>query len=573
MVMLFAVAVIGLIFGQRIKGDLTEEIRNSLRDQARIMAFLSKIEIERRISSLAGISMSRVTLIGVTGWVIADSEKNVAELDNHLNRSEIQEARIKDHGEAIRYSHTLGVDMLYIAFPIKDGSQLTGYLRLARPLFEVKKSVDQLYSNVYKSLLIVTGLFLLIAVVFFRKIITPIQKVESFTQKVCSGQTPGTLMIESNDEIGRLAGNINCMVDVHQEKIRFALEEKGKLEAAFASMAEGVLILNGQDRIEMMNESLKSILGSKFTPDILNKTPLEAFRSVELEDSLERFRKTKVPVSQEITFGDENPVTLDIAISAVKGLPEGEEKTMMVFHDITRLKKLEKIREDFVANVTHEMKTPLTAIIGFVETLQEDAFDDTDTAKKFLQIISDNARRLDHLADDLLFLSSIELGEMKLRLEQVSLDSVIQSVLPVFTAKTAEKSLTIDTDIPETLPHILADRDRVYQVLLNILDNAVKFTSVGGKVFITASDDGKSHVVVKITDTGIGIPKSEIPRLGERFYRVDKTRSRDLGGAGLGLSIVKHLMKAHQGYLEIESQLGEGTTISLYFPIYQASSA
>jgi two-component system phosphate regulon sensor histidine kinase PhoR len=407
MIMIFTVAVIGFIFGGQIKSDLTDEIRNSLRDQARIMAFLPKSEIERRISSLAGISMSRVTLIGVTGWVIADSERNVAELDNHLNRSEVQEARIKDHGEAIRYSHTLGVDMLYIAFPLKEGSELTGYLRLACPLFEVKKSVEQLYSTVYKSLIIVAGFFLLIAIVFFRKIIVPIQKVELFTQKVCNGQIPGTLMVESSDEIGRLAQNINRMVDDHQEKIRFALEEKGKLEAAFASMAEGILVLNGQERIELINEGLKAIVGREFTHDILYKTPLEAFRIVELEDALGRFRKTKTPVSQEITFGDENPITLDVTISTVQGLPEGEEKTMMVFHDITRLKKLEKIREDFVANVTHEIKTPLTAIIGFVETLQGGALQETDAANKFLRIISDNARRLDRLVDDLLVLSSI----------------------------------------------------------------------------------------------------------------------------------------------------------------------
>lgn len=573
MIMLLVVAVIGFIFGRHMESDLIGEIKNNLMAQARIMTFLSKNEIEKQISSLAGISMSRITLIGASGVVIADSEKNIAELDNHLNRSEVQEARIKDHGEAIRYSHTLGVDMLYIAFPLKEGSELTGYVRLARPLYEVKKSVEQLYSNVYKSLLVVTVLFLLIAIVFFRKIITPIQKVELFTQKVCNGQVPGTLMVESNDEIGRLARNINSMVEGHQEKIRFALEEKGKLEAAFESMAEGVLILNGQDRIEMMNESLKVILSREVTNDILTKTPLEAFRSVELEDALDRFRKTKTPVSQEITFGDENPTTLDVAISAVQGLPEGEEKTMMVFHDITRLKKLEKIREDFVANVTHEIKTPLTAIIGFVETLQGGALQDTEAANKFLQIILDNARRLDRLVDDLLVLSGIELGEMKLRLDDVSLGAVIESVQPVFAAKTTEKFLTIEINIPEALSHILADRDRVFQILVNILDNALKFTPPGGKIFITAYEDGKGHVVVKISDTGIGIPKSEIPRLGERFYRVDKTRSRELGGAGLGLSIVKHLMKAHQGYLEIESQMGEGTTVSLYFPIHQVSSA
>jgi two-component system phosphate regulon sensor histidine kinase PhoR len=572
-IVLLAIAVMGLMFARQIKGELIEEIKNDLMSHARIIAFLSKGEIEKKLSSLADISRSRVTLVGATGWVLADSEKNVAEMDNHLNRSEIQEARIKGQGEAIRYSHTLGVDMLYIAFPIKDDTELKGYIRLARPLFEVKKSLDQLYGQVYKIILIVIIPSLLIALFVSKKFVSPILKVESFTRKVCNKELPGTLLIESNDEIGQLAKNINCMVLEHQEQIQFAHEEKGKLESAFASMTEGVLVLNSRNRIEFLNKGLKDILGKQYATDIINKTPLEAFLNAELEDALDQFRETKTPVSREITFGDESQIIMDVTISAIHGPSGGEEKTMLVFHDVTRLKKLEKIREDFVANVTHEIKTPLTAIIGFIETLQGGAIDEKENAGKFLKIISENAHRLDRLVDDLLTLSSIELGEMKLRLEGVSLGVVIENVLPVFEARAAEKSLTIGNQIPEGIPLILADRDRVSQILLNIIDNAIKFTLNGGRISITASDDGKGYVVVKVIDTGIGIPKSEIPRLGERFYRVDKTRSREWGGTGLGLSIVKHLMKAHDGNIEIESQIGKGAIISLYFPIFREIKA
>jgi two-component system phosphate regulon sensor histidine kinase PhoR len=223
-----------------------------------------------------------------------------------------------------------------------------------------------------------------------------------------------------------------------------------------------------------------------------------------------------------------------------------------------------------VANVTHEIKTPLTAIIGFIETLEEGAIKEEATAKKFLHIISENAHRLGRLVDDLLLLSSIELGEMTLRLENVSIAHVIDSVLPMFETKAGDKSLTIDKHISDDLPFIEADRDKMAQILVNILDNAIKFTPSGGKVSITALQNEKGLVVVKVTDTGMGIPKSEIPRLGERFYRADKTRSRELGGTGLGLSIVKHLMKAHNGSIDIESQVGKGTTISLTFPLNRA---
>ena len=569
---LFTAMVMGLMYARQIKTELIDGVKNDLIAQARITALLRIGDIERKLSHLADISRSRVTLIDASGRVKADSEKDLAQMDSHLNRSEIQEARIKGQGDAIRYSRTLGVDMLYIAFPITEGSEVTGYIRFARPLFEVKKSIDQQYSYIYKCLLIAIIPSFIIAFLLARKLISPIEKVISYTHKVCSGEASGSLLIESNNDVGQLEKDINRMVQEQQERVRAAYEEKAKLEAAFASMAEGVLVINNQNRIEFLNRSLKDILGNEGITDILHKTPLEAFRKVELQDALDLFSDSGGPVLREISLGQEAPIILDVTISAVHGLPEEEQKTMMVFHDVTRLKKLEIIREDFVANVTHEIKTPLTAIIGFIETLEEGAIKEEVTAKKFLHIISENAHRLGRLVDDLLILSSIELGEMTLRFENVSIANVIDSVLPMFETKAAEKSLTIDKHISDELPLIGSDRDKMAQILVNILDNAVKFTPSGGKIFISAQDDS-GFVVVKVTDTGIGIQKSEIPRLGERFYRADKTRSRELGGTGLGLSIVKHLMKAHNGSIDIESQVGRGTTVSLAFPINRLQKA
>jgi two-component system phosphate regulon sensor histidine kinase PhoR len=563
---LFTAIVMGLMYARQIKTELIDEIRNDLIAQARIAALLGIGDIEKKLSHLADISRSRITLIDASGRVKADSEKDLAQIDSHLNRPEIQEARIKGQGEAIRFSRTLGVDMLYIAFPIAEGSEVMGYIRFARPLFEVKKSVDQQYSYIYKCLLIAIIPAFIIAFLLARKLISPIEKVISYTHKACSGEASGSLLIESNNDVGQLEKDINRMVREQQARVRAAYEEKAKLEAAFASMTEGVLVINKQNRIEFLNRSLKEILGNEGITDILDKTPLEAFRNIELQDALDLFRDSGGPVLREISLGQEAPIILDVTISAVHGLPEEEQKTMMVFHDVTRLKKLEKIREDFVANVTHEIKTPLTAIIGFIETLEQGAINEEATAKKFLNIISENAHRLGRLVDDLLILSSIELGEMTLRFESVSIANVIESVLPMFETKAAEKALTVDKSISHGLSFIWADRDKMAQILVNILDNAVKFTPSGGKISISAVQGDSGFVVVKVTDTGTGIQKSEIPRLGERFYRADKTRSREMGGTGLGLSIVKHLMKAHNGSIDIESQVGKGTTVSLAFP-------
>ena len=327
-------------------------------------------------------------------------------------------------------------------------------------------------------------------------------------------------------------------------------------------MNEGVLIINEQGIIEFVSPVLNNMLAIQYE-DVNGKTLMEAFRSVDLQKVFLEFKETRINVSREITMGNIEPVILNVSISAVQDHPE-EEKTMIVFHDITRLKKLEKIRVDFVANVTHEIRTPLTAIIGYLETIKEGAINNIEETKRFIDIILKQAERLNRLVEDLLTISNIEMKETKLNFESVSLNMVIANVISLVEAKAKLKNITIHNDMRENLAPIKADKDRLTQIFVNILDNAVKFTPESGNVVITA-DEADSNTVISINDTGIGVPKDEIQRLGERFYRVDRSRSRDLGGTGLGLSIVKHLMIAHGGRMEIESQLGRGTKVSLFF--------
>ncbi|HQB31689.1 MAG TPA: ATP-binding protein, partial [Syntrophales bacterium] len=501
--------------------------------------------------------------------VLADSDAPNVEMDNHLNRPEIQEARVRGAGTATRYSRTLDVDTLYVALPIERDKKITGYVRLARPLTGIRKSIGDFSFLVFQSLLLAGALSFLIAFLFTSRLVTPIQEMELFTRKLQEGEISGTLLIHSADEVGRLARNINYMVMELQESARVANEEKNKLEAAFASMTDGVLVLDNDDRIEAMNGAFKSLLGIR-RRDILGKTLIEAFRNLELQEALDRFKKTVLPVAREIGIPGENPKVLEVNLSAVQGYPGNGNKTMILFHDVTRLKKLERMRVDFVANVTHEIRTPLTAILGFIETLKEGALEEKETAIRFLDIISRHAQRLKRLVDDLLVLSDIETGEMRFHFETLSVKEVLDTLLPLVEQKASAKSIAVERAISAELPAIRADRDRLSQIFLNILDNAVKFTPEGGKLRLRVSSDGQSALTVEIGDTGIGIPKDEIPRLGERFYRVDKTRSRELGGTGLGLSIVKHLLKLHRGEMRIESQQGRGTTVTLTFPVAPA---
>lgn len=547
-----------------IRNVLTSRIETELLSYARLIDQTSPQKASEHLRQIASTSQSRITLIDARGRVFADSERDVDKLENHLDRPEVQEARLKGTGKSVRFSKSLAIDMLYIAVAIKDGQGIRGYIRLARPLHDVKDVIEKVYQYILFTLLIVAFISLLIALFFSYRLYEPIKTMERFTEKLRAGEPVGTIILDTADETRTLADNINYLVDELKDKIRIANEEKSKLMTAFTSMNEGVLILNEQGLIEFISPVLSNMLAVEYG-DVNGKTLMEAFRSVDLQKAFQEFREKRVSVSREIVLGHAEKVIMSISISAVHGLPD-EEKTMIVFHDVTRLKKLEQIKMEFVANVTHEIKTPLTAIIGYLETIQSGAVNNAEETKRFIDIILKQSRRLNRLVEDLLTISNIEMKETKLHFENVSLNMAVENVISLVEPKARLKNIAIQNNLRENLAQVRADRDRLAQIFVNVLDNAVKFTPEGGKVVIEAIES-ESYAVVSVTDTGIGVPADEVHRLGERFYRVDKSRSRELGGTGLGLSIVKHLMIAHGGKMEIESRLKHGTKVSLFFPV------
>lgn len=558
--------IAGFLIDGELKGVLMRWTESRMTDEAHIIALMTPEEIAGRVGELAERSGSRLTLIDAAGRVLADSNRTAAEPDNHLHRPEIQEARLRGKGSAVRYSRTLKTDVLYVAFPLGQTGMAKGYIRLAHPVEDVIRSGKSFRHTFLWALFLSLFFSLTLSLIYCVRAIWPVRKLADFTKKAQEGNISGALRIESRDEIGDLTANINGMVAVLHEKIRSADEEKRKLQSLFAGMVEGIVVLDARGRIETLNRGMGEMMGRP-PEEVTGRTLLEAFRNIPLQNALERFRRTGETVFQEITLGDDHPVVMDVTISAVQGKAGGEAKTLLVFHDVTRLKTLERIRRDFVANVTHEIRTPLTAIIGFVETLEQGAVEDREKTLKFIGTIRENAERLNRLVEDLLTLSGIEMGEGNLHPEGLSIEGAIESALALVAARISEKGLKLIREIPGRLPPIRADRDRLVQILLNVLDNAVKFTPAGGSIAVTVSPGEEGYLTVRIADTGVGIPKGEIPRLGERFYRADKTRSREMGGTGLGLSIVKHLMKAHRGRMAIDSTLGHGTTVSLHFPL------
>jgi two-component system phosphate regulon sensor histidine kinase PhoR len=354
------------------------------------------------------------------------------------------------------------------------------------------------------------------------------------------------------------------------------------------SMAEGLLVIDGRGRISLVNPAAETMLGLK-RDAALGQTPLEAIRSHELDELLKAAARQEGGASVEITLAYPRRRILAGTAVAVRDAGGAIQGTVLVFRDITQLKRLEEARMEFVVNVSHELRTPITAIRGYAETLLDDGLKDQDEARKFLDIIHRNAERLGRLLNDLLDLSNIELDRTSLSIRPLGVAEAVRQAVAMLAPQAERKAVRLATEVPEALPPVLADRDRLLQILVNLIDNAVKYTPEGGSVTVTAQhvnlstgqmvdsarrvDDLATRpinhgefVEIAVEDTGIGIPAKDLPRITERFYRVDKARSRDLGGTGLGLAIVKHLVQAHHGSLAIESEAGKGTRVRVILP-------
>ncbi len=545
-----------------LRKTLISRFEQEMTAEGKTIASIPAVQIVRDAEKLAEMTHARLTFVDASGKVLADTMSDAREMESHLDRSEMQEARLRGVGKSLRYSSTLKEEMLYVAVPHREG----GYVRLARPVVEIDLFTHE-GGRVFLGLFFaIVAFYLLVAIYVSSGLFSSLRRLALFTGRVRAGDFSGSLIIQSKDEIGELYENINGMVGALREKISKADEARRKLESVFAGMDEGVMLLDAERRIESLNRSMEKMIGVP-TEEATGRTILEICRNAELQDALKRAMESGAGVCAEITVGDEQPKVMDVTISLMNAETYGERKTILVFHDVTRLKRLEQVRTDFVANVTHEIRTPLTAIIGFAETLQQGALENSEAAGRFLDTIRENAERLSRLVDDLTTLSLFELGEARLSLEALSLKDAVEKALFVAGGRASQKGIAVRRDAPEGLPLICADRDRLMQVLINIMDNAIKFTPAGGTITLTARPEGDDFIRMDIADTGRGIPVAEIPRLGERFYRIDKTRSREQGGTGLGLSIVKHLMSAHGGRMTIASTVGKGTTVSLFFPL------
>lgn len=493
----------------------------------------------------------RVTLIDVEGKVIYDSDALPEDMDNHNQRKEIIEARKFGNGYSVRFSKSLKKTMMYYASSLKDGY----VIRSSMPM-EVVTGFEGKYLKYY---LIVLIIVFSISVIFSSKlsyvIVKPIKDLEFITARIAKGKYDRRVCINSNDEIGQLANTFNYMADRLQYTLRDSIEKQNKLQAILKSMDSGVIAVDRKNRVIIINPYAQKIFGVK--KEIIGHNLMDCIRDYELEDIFKNnieYKEIKILWPEEKIL---KVRTADI-ISNKEHIG-----TVAVVQDITDIRRLENMRSQFVANVSHELKTPLTSIKGFAETLRY--VEDVKTREKFLGIIDDEAERLTRLISDILTLSDIEQNrEVKVK-EIINVNSAIKDVYNLMKNTADTKGIGVELTIKNS-PKICGDKDRFKQMLINLIDNAIKYSESGDKVYI-GSEIKEEKCIVWIQDTGSGISEEHIPRLFERFYRVDKARSRARGGTGLGLAIVKHIVLSFEGEIYVESELGHGTKFIVEIPL------
>ncbi|MBI5686524.1 MAG: HAMP domain-containing protein [Verrucomicrobia bacterium] len=560
---------------------LIAQIRDGLQREAFAARFFLRQELTQpqpdtaRLQTLAwelgrntGV---RVTFIAGDGAVLAESEKTfegMKAMENHLGRPEVQDALRNGVGSSMRHSDTTDVDHLYFAATVPSStapSNVVAFVRVALPLHQVSQTVSHVQHVATVATVTVGAMAVPLLFWLARRTSKPILEMRDVAARVARGDFSHRAPANTDNELGELAGALNDMSAQLDARLRELNAEKAELTAVLSSMTEGVLAMDAAGKIRLANEALRQQLD--IGEEAIGKSALEVFRNVALQEIVAEAVQTGRVADRDLTFL--SPVERMFEVNAARlqsrgGAPAG---IVVLFHDITRLKRLENVRKEFVANVSHELRTPLSIIKGYVETLLDPQPPEPEMTRQFLQTVQRHSQRLETLIGDLLTVSALESQQARLQLEPVSLRTVAETAAEEMARQAREKNMTITVGIPAEFPRPRADAQRLHQVFFNLLDNAVKYVQAGGQISISARlADGE--IEVQVSDNGPGIAAEHLSRIFERFYRVDKARSREVGGTGLGLSIVKHIVQAHGGRVWAESELGKGSRF--YFTLPQA---
>jgi two-component system phosphate regulon sensor histidine kinase PhoR len=570
MVAALSTVIAGVFLGRAVERRVTDQVAARLEKEARLARELLRSPAELseadaltdRLGRDLGV---RVTVIDASGRVLGDTdldEEGLRTVENHAARPEVAEALRAGSGRAVRRSSTVATDMLYVAVRIDPADPGRGVVRLAVPQTEV----EEIKAAARGPILAAAGLSILAAAglgwIVARGPARRLEAMSRAASAVAAGRTDARAEPAGRDEISALARSVNRMADELEERLLMLERERSQLRTVLEGMVEGVVLTGPDGRILVANDAFRRIFDAQ--PPVEGRRPLETARVPALQQAIEAALLAEEPLSREIALGGHQDKVIRASLVSIRAAGRAVG-AVAVFQDVTELKRLERVRREFVANVSHELRTPLTAIKGYAETLRDGGLRDPKAAAEFVAVIHRHAERLRALIEDLLDLSSVEQGQARLDLGPVSLRDVAAQAEAVTRPAAQEKRHTLAIDVGPDVPRVLADRDRLAQVLINLLDNAVKFTPEGGRIEVSARP-APGRVVVTVADNGIGIPREDLGRIFERFYRVSRSRDRRDGGTGLGLAIAKHLTQAMGGSIEVESRPGSGTTFRVSLP-------
>ncbi|MBI5057458.1 MAG: PAS domain S-box protein [Nitrospirae bacterium] len=563
LVLLFSVIFAELYVTKVVRSGYINDLKDSLLIQAGLISenisFATETSLDdfcRRMKEKTG---ARVTVIDISGKVLGDSDNDSSKMDNHAGRLEIRQAFASDTGWSVRHSDTLEHDFLYTARKIIKEGQPAGFVRLAIPLKDVYESVNALR---LKIIFVVITVFLLSGIALAwqtSKIRRLVNQTTEYAGAIAHGFYKKRLHIEGAGEFTELAHSLSDMASKLETSVTQRDEKANRLNVIIKSIPEALLLINTRGVIELSNNAARELFGGQ---KLDGKPFIEIVRNPGFLSLVDHVKQNRITGSSELIIDFPEERYLSVLVSPISYTVGEIAGVAAIFHDLTRIKRLEQMRKDFVANVSHEIKTPVTAIKGFSETLLDGALYDRENAEKFIQTIKAQSERLNRLVDDLLTLSRVELGVIKMNKTEVNIPELVDHVIETVAVQAAGKNISIRKSIGTESKIISADRDRLEQILLNLADNAIKFTEKGEIEIGVTQEGGRNYIFVK--DSGIGIPRKYLSRIGERFFRVDPSRSRELGGTGLGLAIVKHLVKAHGWDMKIVSEEGRGTTVKIY---------
>ncbi|EAC3450826.1 PAS domain-containing protein [Listeria monocytogenes] len=567
--------IVGVFSGELMKSTYLNMKESQLEDDAKILLQTTNMEnldldkdaatIQKSLDPLGEDIDARITVIDSEGDVVADTKKDPEKLDNHMNRPEVTDILKKGEsvGISIRESDSLGYSMLYVAVPVKHQGKTDGVLRISISLESVDAAVAKLWGNLALIFGIALVIIAAISVFIARKITRPVREIIEVSTDLANHKYDSRIHGKISGELQDLSISVNTLAESLETQMFEIKQNEQRLNAIVQNLVSGVMLINVDKQVIMTNRTMYQILGET---EITGKPFYEVIKSFALSQLIEGTFETKTIQQKEIILYFPREMILDASVSPILG--ENGEITgiILLLHDITQIRHLENVRSEFVTNVSHELKTPVTALKGFAETLLDGAMYDEVLLKKFLTIIKEESDRLHRLIMDILALSRIEQNPVAENVELVDVDEVIeQSARTIFEMAT-EKNIRVT--IPEKTSAsvmIETDRDKLQQIIINLLSNAINYTPVDGKVEVKLIEQ-EAEVIIEVTDNGIGIPAKDIDRVFERFYRVDKARSRHSGGTGLGLSIVKHLVENCGGRIEVESQEEVGSTFRVTLP-------